>query len=169
MTGLIVALLAIGFALIFLEIFVPGAILGITGTVCLIVGVWLSFHEFGATKGAWILAGTALAILAVMAVAIKVLPRTWMGKYIFLSDKIAPGPREVAEEQERQRLVGRTGVAQTDLRPAGRGLIEGKRCDVVTDGSYIEQGKSFQVVRVEGARIVVAQRETEEQGSGVRV
>lgn len=55
-----------------------------------------------------------------------------------------------------QRLVGHTGEALTDLHPAGRGLIDGRQYDVVTDADPIDQNETFRVVGVEVGRIVVS-------------
>lgn len=54
-----------------------------------------------------------------------------------------------------QSLVGKDGVAQTDLRPSGTALILGEYLDVLTDGEFIPQGSSIQVVEVNPPRIIV--------------
>jgi membrane-bound serine protease (ClpP class) len=56
---------------------------------------------------------------------------------------------------EKPELLDQVGVAQTNLRPSGMALIEGKRVDVVTEGPMIEKGTSVRVVAVEGLRVVV--------------
>lgn len=55
----------------------------------------------------------------------------------------------------RGDLIGRAGVALTDLRPAGTAEFGGERLDVVTEGEYLPQGTSVEVVRSEGYRHVV--------------
>jgi membrane-bound serine protease (ClpP class) len=55
----------------------------------------------------------------------------------------------------RADLVGKDGVALTDLRPAGTATIAGERVDVVTEGEYLNQGTAVRVVRSEGYRLVV--------------
>ncbi|KPL11254.1 hypothetical protein AMJ85_04025 [candidate division BRC1 bacterium SM23_51] len=157
MTGLIIALLVGGFLLVLLEAVVPGGVLGILGGLVLAFAVVLSFHEYGTAKGGWIFAGTAAAVFVVLYVGLRILPQTRMGRKMLLSQKVEGGPRDPALEQARHRLTGREGTVVTDLRPSGKGLIDGKRWDVVTDGSYIAKGASFRVVRVEGPRIVVSQ------------
>ena len=54
-----------------------------------------------------------------------------------------------------QALVGKSGAAVTDLRPAGKATIEGRRVDVLTEGAYVARGTRVTVVRVEGNRIFV--------------
>jgi membrane-bound serine protease (ClpP class) len=55
----------------------------------------------------------------------------------------------------RGDLIGKQGVAITDLRPAGVATLEGERIDVVTEGDYINSGARVEVVRAEGYRHVV--------------
>jgi membrane-bound serine protease (ClpP class) len=55
----------------------------------------------------------------------------------------------------RGELVGKIGIAATDLRPAGVATVSGERIDVVTEGEYIHGGARVEVVRAEGYRHVV--------------
>jgi membrane-bound serine protease (ClpP class) len=55
----------------------------------------------------------------------------------------------------RAELIGRAGVATTDLRPSGVATVDGEKVDVVTDGEYISVGARVVVVRAEGYRHVV--------------
>jgi membrane-bound serine protease (ClpP class) len=57
--------------------------------------------------------------------------------------------------KSRIDLLGIEGEALTTLRPSGTAVIAEERVDVVTEGSYINQGKRVKVVKVEGSRIVV--------------
>jgi len=163
MAELIVALFIIGFLLVVAEAFVPGGILGILGGVVLIGGVVLSFREFGPGRGALIFAATAVGVTVFLGIGLKILPRTAIGRKILLSQTVGGSPRDPVAEEERRRLIGREGKALTDLRPAGRGLIAGRRWDVVSDGTYIDKGGTFRVIRVEGTRIVVSRIEGEEE------
>jgi membrane-bound serine protease (ClpP class) len=52
-------------------------------------------------------------------------------------------------------LLGATGVAETQLRPSGKGRFGNQLVDVVTEGDLIERGTPIQIVNVEGARVVV--------------
>jgi membrane-bound serine protease (ClpP class) len=50
---------------------------------------------------------------------------------------------------------GATGVALTDLRPAGVAEIAGRRVDVVTEGEYVRAGDAVEVLVDEGYRRLV--------------
>ncbi len=51
--------------------------------------------------------------------------------------------------------VGAEGIADSDLRPAGKVMIDGDLVDVVTEGDYVEQGDRVAVLQIEGNRVVV--------------
>ena len=56
--------------------------------------------------------------------------------------------------------MGKTGAADTPLRPAGRvTLDDGKIIDVVTDGQFIERGVRVVVTKSTSTRIVVTRAE----------
>ncbi|HXS25135.1 MAG TPA: NfeD family protein, partial [Gemmatimonadales bacterium] len=55
----------------------------------------------------------------------------------------------------RPDLVGRRGIALTDLRPSGTAGFGDERVDVVTEGEYLRQGTAVEVVRSDGYRHVV--------------
>jgi membrane-bound serine protease (ClpP class) len=52
-------------------------------------------------------------------------------------------------------LLGKSGVALTDLRPGGIAMIGDRRMDVVTRGVFVDKGASILVAEVRGARVVV--------------
>ena len=67
-----------------------------------------------------------------------------------------PDPLELPEaKKEKDSLVGREGVTQTPLRPSGIVLIGGERKSVVTEGEFLDAGKTVRIIHVNGSRIVV--------------
>lgn len=56
----------------------------------------------------------------------------------------------------RDELIGLTGVALTDLRPAGAAQFGDERLDVVSDNVWISAGTPIKIIRSEGYRHVVA-------------
>ena len=52
-------------------------------------------------------------------------------------------------------LIGVEGNTLSDLRPAGKALINGRRIDVVTQGEYIDRDTGIVVIEVRGSRVVV--------------
>ena len=57
--------------------------------------------------------------------------------------------------------VGDWGVADSLLRPAGRVKIKGRVVDVVSDGSFVDQGASIRVVKIQGNVITVTEAEAD--------
>jgi membrane-bound serine protease (ClpP class) len=55
----------------------------------------------------------------------------------------------------RTELVGQTGIAASELRPAGVAEIAGERVDVTTEGDWIRSGTPVVVVHAEGMKVVV--------------
>ena len=59
-----------------------------------------------------------------------------------------------------QLHVHQRGLAVSPLRPAGKARFGNTYADVVTDGAFIEKGKTIEILRMEGNRVIV--RETQE-------
>jgi membrane-bound serine protease (ClpP class) len=53
------------------------------------------------------------------------------------------------------RLLGKTGIAVSTLRPSGKAEIEGELYSVEGDGIFIESGAPVKVIRVRGNNIIV--------------
>ena len=64
-------------------------------------------------------------------------------------------PRGRPDPLPRGALVGKHGVALSDLRPAGVARVDGHRIDVVTQGEWLSAGDPVTVVSDEGYRRVV--------------
>lgn len=52
--------------------------------------------------------------------------------------------------------IGATGIAITDLRPAGTAKINDKNIDVYSEGEYIGKGTKIKVISAENAGVKVA-------------
>ena len=145
----VITLLIVGAVLVFLETVLPGMIAGVAGMICLIVGVVMSYHQFGPQTGNWILLGVLAGLLMGTVLWVKYFPQCRVGR-IFVSR------RTVGEiGTEKPELRDQTGIACSPLRPSGLAVINGKRVDVITEGPHIERGTPVKVVAVEGLRVVV--------------
>lgn len=148
-----VVLLILGIVLIILEFFVPGGIVGILGVGAIVGSLFLSGYDVGHMS-----MSIGIAFLVSIIVAVILFRRIGMDKGVFrhviLKDQNTSDQGYVSSVN-RNDLVGKTGVAITPLRPSGTGEFEDERLDVVTEGSYIERGKTITVVNVEGVRVIV--------------
>lgn len=103
----------------------------------------------------------AVAIGALMVGTIvfaKYLPGSFIGRRLILSTSADTELGYTAGvSSEQASLLGVEGVAHSTLRPAGIAKLNGKRVDVVTDGSFIEEGTPVRVTKVDFNRVVVAE------------
>ncbi len=150
MTILIVSLIIItGLVFLAIEFFlVPGfSVPGIAGIVVIGFGVFMANNEYGAA-GALVTVAVSLVAAAVL-IAGALRSRTIRKVSLDYSQKGARAGDDYSS------LIGKTGTALTDLRPAGTAIIDGKRCDVVTDSEYIDAKSDIIVQEIEGSRIIV--------------
>jgi membrane-bound ClpP family serine protease len=52
-------------------------------------------------------------------------------------------------------LLGKQGVALTDLRPTGIGNFDGIDFDVISEGKYITKGTGLVIYKVQGSKLIV--------------
>jgi membrane-bound serine protease (ClpP class) len=145
----IVALLVAGVVLLALETVLPGLVAGFVGLLCLAAGVVLAYHDFGFSRGNLVLILVATTLVAGFFLWLRFFPRSRLGRR-FVSDRRIGGLGN-----EQPELIGRTGTALSNLRPSGTALVDGRRVDVVTEGSMVARGSPVRVVAVEGLRVVV--------------
>lgn len=156
-----IILLGVGAVLLAVEIFVlPGfGAAGVLGLISLAAAVVLAMVGSTPTAAgltqAFLVLFASLVITAAVAYAwIRHLPHSGRFAGLFLKGGAAQAEGYIAA-LPRTDLVGREGVAVTDLRPAGTAEVGGERVDVVTEGEYVPQGGAVRVVRSEGYRHVV--------------
>lgn len=145
-------LLIIGFALVVVEMYVPGfGFPGIAGSICLIAGIALYAKT---DVVAWLV--MTVIIVALLCVALSISIRS-AAKGRLAKSKLVLNEVSTSEvgENDLSYYVGRTGCAATVLRPAGIGEFEGVKLNILSDGEYIPEGAQVTVTRVEGNRIFV--------------
>jgi membrane-bound serine protease (ClpP class) len=147
-----------GILLIALEVLViPGVgVAGILGLAAIIAAVIRIFQD----QSVLVLGWTAIFGGALLAVLLWLLPNSRIGNVLTLQTRLTnaeanPDPAKGALVADRSYLAGATGIAQSDLRPAGVARIAGERIDVVTEGDFISSGSAIEVLRVEGNRVTV--------------
>ncbi|MGM0523829.1 MAG: NfeD family protein [Bacillota bacterium] len=154
-------LLIIGAALIVVEFFVPGGILGGLGTMSIIVSLFMATDNIFALSLSLLIAIT-LTILVAVYLYKRIGLQKGLLRYIILSDRETVDKGYVSSVS-REQLVGLKGRALTPLRPSGTGLFEGERLDIVSVGNFINQNDPIEIISVNGSRIVVQRIEEEEK------
>ena len=146
-----IVLLIIGFILVGIEMVVPGfGAPGISGIVCLIGGIILTAKniEEGLT-----ITVVVVVILAVMMTVVMVFLKHVKSPIIL--DTEIKSTQGYISVSDMEYLVGKEGMAVTDLRPAGKCDIEGVEFDVRTEGRYIMRGNKVIISRIHENMIMV--------------
>lgn len=164
-----ILLFVAGVALVAVEIFLlPGTgIFAVAGVICVFSGLVLSYQDFvlpDPTGAPWqvgvfaesiarVILSLVGAILGFLVIG-RFLPKMPMANRLVLQAQVAgTAPAPAGDTAE---LVGRHGHAVTPLRPSGKIEIDGDSHDVVAEGEFIAVGEPVEVLRVDGAVVVVA-------------
>ncbi|MDA0747422.1 MAG: nodulation protein NfeD [bacterium] len=133
---------------------IPGILMMLTSLFLSLMGrpelwTWVSVGD--AARPMLIALGLTVGLTVIM---FKMLPRTttWNRIVLHTEERSDAGYRAAPEYGD---LMGVRGVAFTDLRPGGTGLLEGRRLSVSTEGEFLDKDTPVEVVEVEGNRIVV--------------
>jgi membrane-bound serine protease (ClpP class) len=156
-----VLLLGLGLIALGVEVFVlPGfGVAGFLGIGAIAAAMVLALIGAAPTTGdvtqaLAILAASLLITAAVVYAWLRHIPSSNRFGGLFLKQGM-PQAEGYISAAMRADLMGKDGVALTDLRPAGTATIAGERVDVVTEGEYLNQGSAVRVIRSEGYRLVV--------------
>jgi len=142
-----------GFILVAIEVFVPGfGIFGILGILALALGI--GFAAYQTTYGLISLVIAIVVNILVFIILIKYFGHRGVWNRFILKEEQRKEGGYVSHTKDKA-LVGKRGITITKLRPSGTAVIEGKRYDVVTEGSLIDANQPIEVILVEGTRIVV--------------
>ncbi len=135
-----------------LEIFLPGGILGICGSVVWISAAVLGFQKFPAPWN-WFSA-VILFFFGVLTfvVWIRYFPKSRVGKNLSLSES---AQNYKSHTTDNDLPVGTEGEAESTLRPSGIARFDGKRLDVVADAEWIEAGQSIKISSTTGGHVSV--------------
>ncbi len=158
-----ILLFVAGLVLLAVEIFViPGfGFAGIGGIVLIIAALFLAllgadpFIDWDQVSIAiFQLTGALVLSLLIFLIILKYLPKSSTFSRLVLSEEESADKGFVSYPSDK-KLIGKEGIALTDLRPAGSAEFNGERIDVVADWDYIVKGKKIKVIRVEGIKVVV--------------
>jgi membrane-bound serine protease (ClpP class) len=154
-------LLGGGIVLLLVEAFViPGfGVAGAVGILSVLGAAYMSMLGRFPTTADLVntagIIGLSIVIVAVLAFALlRHLPHSRTLSGIFLKSETSRDTGYISAPV-REELVGKIGVAVTDLRPSGTAIIDDERIDVVTEGPWIEEGAKVIVRQAESYRHVV--------------
>jgi membrane-bound serine protease (ClpP class) len=145
------ALVLAGFVLIGTEIFIPGGILGIFGSIAWIAAGIAGWKQFPAPWN--LVSSISLLFIGILTfiVWIRYFPKSRIGKSLALTANSA----DCKSHKHPAIPIGTEGKALSTLRPSGIALFDGKRLDVVADGEWIEAGNLIKISSTNGGNISV--------------
>ena len=146
-----IVLLIAGFILVGIEMVVPGfGAPGISGIVCLVGGIILTAKNIEEGLTMTVIVVVILAVM--MTIAMAFLKHV---KSPIILDTEIKSTKGYISASDMEYLVGKEGLAVTDLRPAGKCDIEGVEFDVRTEGRYIMRGNKVIISRIHENMIMV--------------
>ena len=166
-----VILFVLGVGLLAVEIFVtPGfGVMGVAGILAILVSLVLSLSAMplDVSFRTGVLTSSLLRVVLYLGVsiilffvALAFLPKIKFRTPFILDAAInatAAGGRE-GEAVAQVLSSGKTGIAESFLRPAGIARFGDRRIDVVSEGDFIEKGAEITIVRTAGNRVVVKKK-----------
>lgn len=151
---LAILLLGLGLLLVAAELMFPSfGVLGVLAAGAIIGAIAMAFG-ISTSTGAGFLVATAILLPAVAIAALKLFPKTPMGRFM-----ISPGlshAGQAATDERDMALLGQQGLVESDCKPTGIARIGGRRIDVMSRGELIARGASIVVIEVSANRVVVA-------------
>ncbi|MEO5909288.1 MAG: NfeD family protein [Pelobium sp.] len=167
-----IALFVVGVMLLALEIFViPGfGVFGILGLVFMVTGLAMSLvlNDFFDLS----ISGSERLVQSFLIVVGSMIGAVFLSVVFGGSILRSKAFRRLVLEDEQQsndgyqvnkpsvELLGKFGIAKTDLRPAGRIEIDGNYFDVVSDDGFIDSGTDIVVTKIENYNLVVRIKKT---------
>lgn len=147
-----IALQLIGIGVIIAEFILPsGGLLTVLAAGCIGYSLFHVFRTISVEAGYFFVAADVVLIPVLIVVGIKMLANS----PVTLRSALSRATGVNSQDASYMELVGKTGIAETSLRPAGKARIDGRRLDVVSQGDYIDSGEEIIVSSVSGNRIVV--------------
>lgn len=150
----ILLLFILGIVLLMLDLFVPGIILSVCGTIAMLAGTRQAFVEYGVGGGLLAFA-IGMALLAIMLyIEYGLLPKTRFGKKFFLHAAVHGTSQ--APAAETAALTGREGIALTPLMPSGQIEVEGRRYEALSLDGHVAKGARLRVTGAQNFSLTVS-------------
>lgn len=148
--------LVVGLLLLLIEMFLPGfGVPGALGLLSLIAVIVMQLCWGSPAAAAYISAGVLVIIVVAVLLVIRSLQKGRLSRsFIVLDEQIDANSTSLSDAREKDN-IGKTGITITPLRPAGIAEFDGKRLDVMTNGTFVDAGVSVVITDVQGLHILV--------------
>ena len=166
-----IVVFVVGIILILVEVFaIPGfGVAGISGILLVITGLTLSLvGNVGLNfSGVGVEAVASAFFIVIIAIFLALIGSFWVSKKLFTSTIF--GHLALDAEQHKEDgftvsnvkytvMLGKKGKAWSNLRPAGKVLIDGDVYDATAMTGYIEKGSDVEVVKYETGQLFVVKK-----------
>jgi len=147
-----IVLLIAGFVLVGIEMSIPGfGLPGISGIASMAIGILMTAKTL---EAGLIMVVVIIVLSAIMMAVIMTLLSSKKTKVpIVLKDDVKG--EEFLNASDMEYLIGKTGVAATDLRPGGKGSFDGIYLDILSEGMYVNKGKRIKITKIKDNKIIV--------------
>lgn len=146
-----ILLLIAGFILVGIEMVMPGfGAPGISGIACLVGGIILTAKNI--EQGLTITMVVVVILAVMLTIILLVLKRV---KPPFILEEDLKATSEYLNASDLEYLVGKEGIASTDLKPSGKCDIEGIEFDVRAENRYIKKGTKVKISRIHENTIMI--------------
>ena len=142
-----------GFLLVGTEMVLPGfGAPGIVGGICLVGGIFCTSDSIEEGLTITICVVVILVIMFTLILALFHMKR--VKPPIILQEELK-AEKGYLSTSDLEYLIGKEGIAVTDLRPAGKCNIEGIEFDVRSEGRYIAKGSKVRISRISGNTLII--------------
>lgn len=145
-------LVLLGLLFVFLEFYMPGAVMAIIGIIFLMAGI-VTFAEQTQSFLATLLfiIGEVVLLSLLIKYTLKRIPKAKSTMSIYLH-KDQEGYQASQYDKE---AIGKHGIVISDLKPGGYILVDGKKQQAISQSGYIVEGSEVQVISGEGESLNV--------------
>ncbi len=149
----ILLLFILGIVMLALDLFMPGIVLSVFGTLAMLAGTALAFSLHGVAGGLLAFAiGAALLSLALY-IEYGLLPKTKFGRKFFLHAEVHG--TSSAKSSDLAELAGREAVALTPLMPSGQVEVDGRRYEAQSLDGHVARGARLKVTGAQNFSLTV--------------
>ncbi len=152
MTAIIILFLA-GILLLALEVFAPGAVLGILGAIAILAGTGVAFGVYGVNGGLIALTAGAALLGVMLYIEFVWLPKSRLAKAFSMTTTVegtSQGPVATLEE-----VLDQQAETATPLSPSGYVSLKGRRYEAFSQSGYLAKGVAVRVTGLDNFRLLV--------------
>lgn len=149
----IIGIITLGISLLVIEVFLlPGTtVAGMLGLVVMITGVFLSYSNLGVMAG-----HISLVISLIISGILSIIAyKTLNSKGVALDDQLTGKMNTL--DKDFDLIVGNIGMAYGDIKPTGKAIFNHKIYNVRTNGEFISDNMSIEIIDIYRNQITVKQ------------